>query len=117
MICECYRFDDDCSIKHKFQNNKMILKNGIEWELIQRFASMSGVERHIKENEDHFQQFKVAILPANDIETVEGSECAKVHRELLNKMYKKNKNPHLCIHCTKPIGEEFSLLVEIDEVD
>jgi len=117
LVCECYRFHDDCKKKHTFRGDEMIIREDIKWKVIQRFSSLTGFERFANENDEIFKENKLAILPAKDIDGVEETNCAKDHQELLKTMYKQNENPHLCLHCTKPIGEEFSTLVEVDDLD
>lgn len=117
MVVELYRFEDDCKIKNSFYENKIIIANGEEWNVIQRFATMTGLERFLEENPELYKDKKVAIIPANDIHTVENSECAKLHKVYLKSLIDKNPNILLCLHCGKQCGEEDSLIVEIEDRD
>ena len=117
MIVELYRFKDDCEIKNTFFDNKIEIGNGDTWTVIQRFATMSGLERFMDENHQKYEGEKVAIIPANEIETVEDSECSKLHSAHLENLINKNENPLICLHCGKQVGSANSLLVEIEDRD
>jgi hypothetical protein len=115
LIVELFRFNDDCGKKNIFTNDKLLLGNGNEWEVIQRFATMTGLERYLEEIKDTIKDKKVAFIPANGIEDVEDTNCAKLHKNFLDELISKNENPILCLHCGKAIGEDNSLLVELDD--
>jgi hypothetical protein len=117
MIVELYRFKDDCQIKNTFYDNKIIITNEVEWEVVQRFATMSGLDRFIEENQEFYRDKKVAIIPANDIENVENDNCSKLHNSYLEELANKNENPLLCLHCGKQVNDKNALIVEIEDRD
>jgi len=117
VIIELYRFKDDCQIKNSFHSNKIVIGNGTEWTVIQRFATMTGLDRYMDENQDSYKNKKIAIIPANEIDTVENEECSKLHKALLESLINKNENILLCIHCGKAIDDKNTLLVEIEDRD
>lgn len=117
MIVELYRFKDDCQIKNTFYDNKIIITNEVEWEVVQRFATMSGLDRFMEENQEFYRDKKVAIIPANDIENVENDNCSKLHNSYLEELANKNENPLLCLHCGKQVNDKNALIVEIEDRD
>jgi hypothetical protein len=117
MIVELYRFKDDCQIKNTFYDNKIIITNEVEWEVVQRFATMTGLDRFIEENQEFYRDKKVAIIPANDIENVENDNCSKLHNSYLEELATKNENPLLCLHCGKQVNDKNALIVEIEDRD
>ena len=85
--------------------------------VIQRFATMHGLDRFVKDNLEKIPGERIAIVPANDIETVEDSECAKLHAAHLEELVNQNQNPFLCLHCEKQVSDTNSLMVEIEDRD
>jgi hypothetical protein len=117
IIAEVFRFHDDCRMKNIFKNNRMIIENGSDWKIIQRFATMAGLERYLLENQNNFIDKQIAIIPANGIENEEGRECATLHKALLEELISKNNSPLTCLHCEKTISNNNALLVELDDND
>jgi len=117
MIVELYRFKDDCQIKNTFYDNNIIITNEVEWEVVQRFATMTGLDRFIEENQEFYRDKKVAIIPANDIENIENDNCSKLHNSYLEELATKNENPLLCLHCGKQVNDKNALIVEIEDRD
>ncbi len=115
MIVELYRFKDDCQVKNTFYNSKIKIGNGDEWKVVQRFATMAGLDRYMEEYQDLYKDKRIAIIPAGEIESIEESACAKLHKEHLEFLVKSNKSPELCLHCGKQIGDSDALLVEIED--
>jgi hypothetical protein len=115
MIIELHRFYDDCSIKNKFKNNKLLFDESEDWTIIQRFATMTGLDRYLEENKNNYIDKKIAIVPALETETIEETECAKLHKIFLEDLVSKNNNPLTCLHCGKGINEKNTLLVELDD--
>lgn len=115
IIAELFRFHDDCSMKNIFANNRMIIENGSDWKIIQRFATMVGLERYLLENKNNFIDKQIAMIPANGIENEEGKECAILHKAFLEELISKNKSPLTCLHCEKAISNNNALLVELDD--
>jgi len=117
LVVELFRFNDDCSMKNVFANNKLIVDNDDEWNVIQRFATMTGLNRYLLENEGIFKDKHIAIIPANGIENEEETECSILHKSLLEELASKNKNPLICLHCDKAINNNNALLVELDDIE
>lgn len=117
MIVELYRFKDDCQIKSTFHDDKIVIGNGDEWTVMQRFATMSGIDRFLEANQDLYKDKKIAIIPANDIDTVEDTDCAKLHKAHLETLITKNENPLLCLHCGKQVSDSNSLIIEVEDRD
>ncbi|WP_417874031.1 hypothetical protein [Xanthomarina gelatinilytica] len=118
LITELYRFTEDGQIKHRFQGNKIKLRDSDdEWTLIYRAATFAGVERYISENIDNLEKNRIAIIPANDIDRVEDSEAAKLHRNFLSNLQNQNKDILKCLHCDKIIDPQGSVLIEVDDMD
>jgi hypothetical protein len=117
MIVELYRFKEDCNIKSVFYDNKIIINDDVEWEIIQRFATMAGLDRYLEENQELYKEKKIGVIPANDIENVENENCSKLHNEYLEELADKNPNPLICLHCGKQVSDNNSLIVEIEDRD
>lgn len=117
MIVELYRFSEDCQIKCVFYDNKIIIKDDVEWEVIQRFATMAGLDRFLDENQELYKEKKIALIPANEIEKVEYENCSKLHKEYLEELADKNSNPLICLHCGKQVSDKNALIVEIEDRD
>jgi hypothetical protein len=117
LIVELFRFKDDCQIKNRFKNDRLVFDNKEDWKVIQRFSTMAGLDRYMEENQITYQGKKIAILPANDIDHVEETECAKLHKEYLENLLKNNENILLCLHCGKQVNDDNSLLVEIEDME
>lgn len=115
LVMEMFRFDENCERKVSFKNGKCILQDGItELKLILRSATWDSLIRLTETDKDIFGDNNVLILPANDIDNVEDSECAKSYSkriiDFLSSKFSLN-----CLHCSKAVSESESLLVEIDE--
>ncbi len=117
IIAELYRFEDDCRIRNAFYENRIVVTSDVEWKVIQRFATIAGLERFLDENQELYKDKKVVFIPATDIEKEENTECAKLHKVYLKSLFQKNLNPLLCLHCGKQCGENDSLIVEIEDRD
>ena len=117
MIVELYRFKEDCQIKNIFYDNKIIITDEVEWEVIQRFATMSGLDRYLEENQEFYKEKKIGVIPANEIENVENENCSKLHKTYLEELVDKNSNPLICLHCGKQVNDNNALIVEIEDRD
>lgn len=120
MIIELFRFDDACNKKIEFFDIDKALfpGNSTALTVIHRCSSQSGMERFISEQEESFFKDKEIILvPANGIEQIEKSECARIYREYCDQLLKENKNLLKCLHCNKGMTSGEVYLVEIDEQD
>jgi hypothetical protein len=116
MIVELFRFDDHSQKKVRFKNGKLILgKDNIECDVIFRCSSSAGMQRFIEAEKELFGDSRVAVLPAKNIEAVEDTEAAKLHRVLVEQLIRTNQRAHACLHCGKDVMEGQALLVEIDE--
>jgi len=117
MIVELYRFADDCKPKCIYYDNKIQVLSGAKWTVIQRFATQAGLDRYLEKNISQLKADRVAILPARDIETVEETECAKLHKSFLEELFKKQFSPLTCLHCGKGVYSNEALLIEVDDRD
>jgi len=117
LIVELYRFRDDCQIKNKFSGNKINISDEIEWTIVQRFATMTGLERYMDENQKIFINKKIVVIPANEIETVEDDKCSELHKAYLADLMESNKEILSCLHCGKFVNDLDTLTVEIEDQD
>lgn len=117
ILMELYRFSECCENKTKFWKNHAKLANGIECVVIQRFATFLRAEQYLDENKDIYSDKRIAIIPANDIAKEEDSECAALHRSLIEKLIKENESFHNCLHCGKEIGFDQDYLIEVDDLE
>jgi hypothetical protein len=117
MIVELYRFTTDCKPKCTYYDNKIKVASGMEWIVIQRFATHAGLERYLDKNISNLKGDRIAMLPAKDIETVESTECAQLHKSFLEDLFKKSFSPLSCIHCGKGVYTNEAYLIEVDDRD
>lgn len=122
LIIELFRFDDEGNQRHIFVGNTVRLvktknKENVEWDLIQRFATGSGLMRYLDEHPELSKKNKVVVIPAKDIDNVESTDAAKKHLKKLQQLKVSNTTLMLCLHCRKNIDSNDSFFVEIDEQD
>ncbi len=118
LVVELFRFDDEGNIKHTFQDNKLKLDGASEEiTVLHRSATFEGMTRHLMENEDLYKDKKIAIIPANDIDEVENTVSAQLHRKYLQSLQDSNKDVMKCLHCEKTVNRNNSLLIEVDDLD
>ncbi|MEW6551199.1 MAG: hypothetical protein AB1389_03635 [Campylobacterota bacterium] len=114
-IIELFRFDDDCNKKVQFTNTHCILSdNQTQLEIIYRTSTSNGLKRFMDENKSLFAGKSITVLPANGIDYIESSICAKAYSENLMYKLKEHKEYLKCIKCGKAIAENNSIVVEID---
>lgn len=121
LLMELFRFDDTCSLKHGYKENKIMLHYNttdepVEWEVIRRCSTWSGIEKWLKINPHYLSKRTVQISSHPDIEFVEESQCAINHRNYLSSKVLEIKSLQ-CIHCGESISTNDSYLIEIDEID
>jgi len=122
LITELFRFSDDGKIKHEFKRNLIKLADtNDEWVVLQRAATIEGIERFISDNSETFKNKKIAFLPSNpdyNIESDENKPIAELHRSYLQELARKNTDFIKCLHCDKTIAVSSGcFVVEIDDVD
>lgn len=116
MLVELDKFNPDCTKRAKFHShNKCTIKGGMTWTVIQRFASMSGVERYIEKIRERIGDKEISIISGPPPE--EESICYELHSDKIEKIIEQNKNISNCLHCGKAISEAISELVEIDDAE
>lgn len=94
------------------------MQTGITWTLLFRASTNVGMMRLLEDHPDILQKGKRIIhAPANDIDSVEETLCAKAYTEYCYKLWERNKNPIKCLHCGKPISEKTNYFVEIDNMN
>jgi len=112
MLCECTRFTEEGTLKHKFKENKMIFGD-IEWEIVQRFATVQGATRYLDENPELLKDKRIGLFPANGIENIEFESSSILHRDYLKSILKNNNQLEKCIHCNKIISTEDATTIEV----
>lgn len=121
LIVELFRFDDSGNQKNAFRGNIVKPVNSEkgkedEWELIQRFATITGLYRYLDEHKDFSEKNKIVALFAHEsIDSVESTEAAKKHYKKLQQLKVANTTLMNCLHCSKSIITNDSLFIEIDE--
>ena len=118
LIVELFRFNEEGKIKHTFQGNKIKL-NGTkdEFTVLHRSATFDGMERYLLDNKKLYENSKIAIIPANNIDEAENSTVSNLHRKYLQNLQDVNKDIMKCLHCDKTVNRKTSILVEIDDLD
>lgn len=115
-IIELFRFDENGNKKVKFTNTHCILSDNISsFEVVYRASSNIKVEKFIEKNQILFRDKSIVMIPANGIDYIESSLSAKAYSEKLMQKLKSHREYLKCIECGKPISENNSKLVEIDE--
>lgn len=116
FIVELFRFDDTCRKKLEFTSTHCLLSDKISsLEVIYRASTNLSVEKYMEDNQETFSSKSIVIMPANGIEYIEQSQCAKLYSEKIVKGIKDKKNLFECIECGKAISENDVFMVEVDE--
>lgn len=121
FVLENFRFDDNGEKKLKFENDKvkMPAKDSPDEliPLIQRFATMEGLNRYLDKHQNLYKERKIHVLPVSpEIENVEETEAAIRQQEIIQDLYDSNQTPMQCLHCGEMISTNDSYFVEIDEI-
>lgn len=119
LFAEIFRFMEDCSKKLVFFDDKCLLSDKVTtWTVLFRTATNEGMMRLLEDNPQIFKMGERLIhAPANNIEDVEETLCAKAYSEICNKLWASNKDPLKCLHCGKAISERTNHFIEIDNRD
>lgn len=116
LIVELFRFDDTCCKKLEFTNTHCLLSDKkSSLEVIYRASNNLSVKKYIEDNQEIFYNKSIVVMPANGIEYIEQSQCAKLYSEKIVKGIKGKINLFECIECGKSISENNVFMVEIDE--
>ncbi|MCV6606791.1 MAG: hypothetical protein OIF32_01140 [Campylobacterales bacterium] len=114
-IVELFRFDEECNKKVQFIDDFCISSDKqTHLEVIYRASSHKGLLKLINEN-INFKNKSIGVLPANGIDYVESTLCAKAYSENLITKFKNHKDYLKCIECGKAIAENRSIIVEIEQ--
>lgn len=121
LLCECFRFDAAGNKKIYFQGDKVKMPTeddpDFTMTLHARFATWEGFTRFWEENKDLYSGQQIFSVPAvEEIDTVEQTESAILHQGIIQDMMDSNPQPMQCLHCNTMITEQYSLMVEIDEM-
>lgn len=115
-IIELFRFDENGNKKVKFTNTHCILSDNISsLEIVYRASTNKEVEIFIEKNQIQFKDKLIVILPAHNIDYIEISPYTKAYSEKLISKLKNHKEYLKCIKCGKPISENNSTIIEIDQ--
>lgn len=118
LIIELFRFDDEGKIKHTFQGDKIKFGGSDEKiTILFRSATFNGIERYLIDNQDLYKDKKIAIIPARDIENIEKTKPAQLHRKFLQNLQDSNKDVFECLHCGRAVNKINNLLIEVDDLD
>lgn len=119
LIVELFRFDDVGLPKQTYRDNKLIIENKdetIEWNIIFRCSTTSGMMRYLDENMNLYENKTIATLEAHpDIEYVEDLPHVIAYKEKNKAILSENIKKWECLHCGMSISSEDAYLVEIDE--
>lgn len=116
LVFELFRFEDDCSKRIRFESpDKFILANGDVMRVIYRASTFAGLERFANANQDLFDGKETVIIPANDIDGVDETPCAKAYQDYCKGLLARNNELHLCLQCGKPVTDPESIFVELDD--
>jgi hypothetical protein len=113
-VIELRRFDNNCKPRLIFRENRVIFRDGTEFELLARFATWVGAVRFMDENKARFPDEDIVIVPMDKVDDLEKGLCATTHRRLLNAAARR-RNSMLCVHCELPVTESMCPVVEFGE--
>lgn len=119
MIVENFRFDDDNNKKISFKDNFGIIdekRPELNWKVIRRFATISGVLNYLEHNQDLINEKTVLIRAHRDIETVEDNPYCVYYSQYLTQLLNNNSKKMNCLHCGEKITDNNSYLIEFDEI-
>lgn len=118
MIFENFRFDDDGNKKLSFQDNYVFISDDDSFNLVQRFATIEGLQRYMERTDFHLKTDKKTpfLCAHKSIEDVENSMFARGHANYLKRLLDSNPDIMRCLHCGDKISTNDGYLIEIDEV-
>ena len=114
-IFEFYRFDEQGEKRIGFFNNIVKLGDGTEMKSLVRTATMSEMQRILKETPELLDGREITIMPMNCDDDLEIGHVAELYRETLKNSVLENSNVLQCLHCGRAISSNNVHLVEIDE--
>lgn len=116
VILEFFRFDEQCNKRIGFTGSDVIWgPERTTSKVVCRMATEEGMRRYCEENAELFKDRRMAILPANEIDQVEETPCARLHAELCDRMFQDRKGVDKCLHCGKPLSQHMVTIVEVDD--
>jgi hypothetical protein len=115
-VVELFRFDASCRHKLTYSEAGIRFQRSQQpIEVICRWATMGGLKRYIESKPELFKGDEVVIIPANGIDDVEETPCAKAHAVYLHNILNRREKLLSCLHCGRPISEEWVDCVELDD--
>ena len=116
FLIELFRFDDDCTKRLKYNNEKVLFKDGREYKVLFRSATVIGAMRFLEQNKEVFKDKEVCHITTKALENVEKNQCVDIHRKNLEVLFNNNKYKRNCLHCQNTITDIDSVVIEVDNL-
>ncbi|WP_313638318.1 hypothetical protein [Paenibacillus sp.] len=115
FIVELFRFEEDGTKRLNYSEDRFLTLNGLEFEIIHRASTNTGMERYIIENEQKYKDKEIVILPANNVDEEENTPFVQLYKDKCI-TYHKNNSSLICIHCNKAVSGNDSYFIEVDDL-
>jgi hypothetical protein len=117
LIVELFRFDDSGIKKLIYSGDRLINENtDLDWKVIFRSATVSGMLRYLDENKEILESKEVAFIGADEsIDNVEELPHVIAYKSKYQKEFNQMAQKGNCLHCGMNIGNEKAYMIEIDE--
>lgn len=115
ILTDFRRFGEDGIKRLRFASGFLELPHGIRWQVIRRTATFTGMERELKDGV--VQAGDNVLFIDTSLEGLDDEPVAKAYAAAHDRRMRELPNPLTCIACGRPISENHSYEIEIDEVD
>ena len=116
ILTDFRRFGDDGAKRLRFASGFLELPRGVRWEMIRRTATFTGMEREIEDRGLVQAEDNVLVIETS-LEGLDDEPTAKAHAAAHDRRMRELSSPLTCIGCGRPISENNSYEIEIDEAD
>ncbi|MFE5613976.1 hypothetical protein ACFQ69_03105 [Streptomyces sp. NPDC056470] len=115
IITDVKRFDEAGAKRHTFSSGQVRIGGIEQWDVVGRWATWAGCERHMEAHADDYKDKKVVVLAASLPNDPNQSSAALTHAAHCAGLAAAHEDPYACRHCGEPVSEDGAPLVEVDE--
>jgi hypothetical protein len=115
ILTDFRRFGEDGTKRLRFASGFLELPRGVRWQVIRRTATFTGMEREI-EDRGLVQRKDDVLVIETSLGDLDDEPVAKAHAAAHDRRMRELPNPMTCIACGRPISENNSYEIEIDEI-
>ncbi|MEU2510025.1 hypothetical protein ABZ621_35745 [Streptomyces sp. NPDC007863] len=115
IVIDIMRFDEAGAKRHTFSAGQVLIGGREPWEVVGRWSTWAGCDRHMEAHADDYEDKRVAVLAADLPQDPNQSAAALAHAAHCARLAAAHEDPYACRHCGDPISEDGAPLVEIDE--